>query len=142
MEDGKRPTSALWPQSLPTALPSSTFQYFRIVLANKLGARQNKCSFFALDNKNRVIVGLDSAYYASEENLFLDGLLYDHIHRGFLRRERRCGLGIHVKTWRIAVKGSGENDAVGFYADINHRPVNGPGIVRLSKVSDAVDPVL
>jgi Calcineurin-like phosphoesterase len=36
---------------------------------------QQGCSYFALENSNWVIVGLDSAYFAPESNLYLDGSL-------------------------------------------------------------------
>ena len=37
--------------------------------------QQKGCSYFALENANWVIVGLDSAYFASEESLYMDGSL-------------------------------------------------------------------
>lgn len=37
---------------------------------------QQGCSFFALENANWVIVGLDSAYYSDDDNLYMDGALY------------------------------------------------------------------
>ena len=36
---------------------------------------QNGCSYFALENSNWVIVGLDSAYFAPEKGLYMDGSL-------------------------------------------------------------------
>jgi len=36
---------------------------------------QNGCSYFALENTNWVIVGLDSAYFAPESGLYMDGSL-------------------------------------------------------------------
>ncbi len=39
--------------------------------------KQGNCSFFALENKYWVIVGLDSAYNADEESLYRDGALFD-----------------------------------------------------------------
>ena len=38
------------------------------------------CSYFALENDNWVIVGLDSAYFSPEGNLYTDGLLFDANH--------------------------------------------------------------
>ena len=49
--------------------------YFQQALASSLFKLQQQCSFFALENSNWVIVGLDSAYYANEEGLYMDGSL-------------------------------------------------------------------
>lgn len=38
-------------------------------------AMQGGCSYFALENTHWVIVGLDSAYFASDSNLYMDGSL-------------------------------------------------------------------
>lgn len=38
--------------------------------------RQKGCSYFALENANWVIVGLDSAYFAPENSLYIDGRLF------------------------------------------------------------------
>jgi hypothetical protein len=38
--------------------------------------KQTGCSYFALENSNWVIVGLDSAYYSPEFGLYMDGLLF------------------------------------------------------------------
>jgi len=50
--------------------------YFEKTLASSLFALQQQHSFFALENRNWVIVGLDSAYYSDEEQLYLNGSLY------------------------------------------------------------------
>lgn len=39
--------------------------------------KQGGCSYFALENDNWVIVGLDSAYFSPEGNLYTDGFLFD-----------------------------------------------------------------
>jgi hypothetical protein len=38
--------------------------------------RQNGCSYFALENENWVIVGLDSAYYSDREGLYRHGAIF------------------------------------------------------------------
>jgi hypothetical protein len=48
--------------------------YFRAIVDPKFGM-QNGCSYFALENSNWVIVGLDSAYFSSEAGLYMDGSL-------------------------------------------------------------------
>ncbi|HXJ95357.1 MAG TPA: metallophosphoesterase [Terriglobia bacterium] len=49
--------------------------YFTAI-ANPPFEMQQGCSFFALQNTNWVIVGLDSAYYSDEKGLYQDGALY------------------------------------------------------------------
>ena len=49
--------------------------YFKAI-ANPPFGMQKGCSFFVLENSNWVIVALDSAYYASASNIYLDGALY------------------------------------------------------------------
>ena len=48
--------------------------YFQAI-ANKPFEKQNGCSYFALENDNWVIIGLDSAYFADELGLYEDGSL-------------------------------------------------------------------
>ncbi len=48
--------------------------YFQAI-ANGPFAQQHGCSYFALENKNWVIVGLDSAYFSDEAGLYMDGSL-------------------------------------------------------------------
>jgi hypothetical protein len=38
--------------------------------------KQGGCSYFALENSDWVIIGLDSAYFAAEANLYIDGMLF------------------------------------------------------------------
>lgn len=75
---------ALWPAGTLGALTMNSNHemypggsaYFTQALASPLFALQQQHSFFALENRNWVIVGLDSAYYSDEEKLYLDGALY------------------------------------------------------------------
>ncbi len=48
--------------------------YFQAIAKTPFGM-QNGCSYFALENSNWVIVGLDSAYFAAEGTLYMDGSL-------------------------------------------------------------------
>jgi hypothetical protein len=48
--------------------------YFQAI-SNPPFNRQNGCSYFVLENANWVIVGLDSAYFAAEADLYLSGSL-------------------------------------------------------------------
>ncbi len=51
--------------------------YFYTSLANPIFAAQKKNSYFALENSNWVIVGLDSAYFSDKKNLYMDGNIND-----------------------------------------------------------------
>jgi hypothetical protein len=48
--------------------------YFKALAGPPFGS-QNGCSYFALENSNWVIVGLDSAYFSPEIGLYMDGSL-------------------------------------------------------------------
>ena len=48
--------------------------YFKAIAGSPFGL-QNGCSYFALENNNWVIVGLDSAYFSPEDGLYMDGSL-------------------------------------------------------------------
>ena len=62
--------------------------YFDVALAAPVFAMQQRSSFFALENTDWVIVGLDSAYYASGVGMYLDGSLgNDGVQLGFLRAQ-------------------------------------------------------
>jgi hypothetical protein len=72
----------LWPQGVTGSLAlnsnhemySGAKPYFAAIAMPPFG-RQNGCSYFALENNNWVILGLDSAYFASEAGLYMDGSL-------------------------------------------------------------------
>jgi len=49
--------------------------YFQAI-ANSPFEIQKGCSFFALENSNWVILGMDSAYYSDDDNLYMDGALF------------------------------------------------------------------
>jgi hypothetical protein len=49
--------------------------YFKAI-SNSPFEMQQGCSYFALENNDWVIVGLDSAYYSEEETLYQDGALF------------------------------------------------------------------
>jgi len=52
---------------------SGATPYFNVALASPLFQLQAGFSFFALENANWVIVGLDSAYFSDELHAYLDG---------------------------------------------------------------------
>jgi hypothetical protein len=72
----------LWPKGLIGSLALNSNHemypgakpYFKAIAGAPFGI-QNGCSFFALENANWVIVGLDSAYFAPEDGLYMDGAL-------------------------------------------------------------------
>jgi hypothetical protein len=49
--------------------------YFKAINGSPF-EKQQGCSYFALENNDWVIVGLDSAYYSDEETLYRDGALF------------------------------------------------------------------
>jgi hypothetical protein len=73
--------------------------YFDVALANPKFAAQEGSSFFALENKNWVVVALDSAYYASEAGMYMDGSLgSDGVQVEFLRAQVQKGKKVIVLT--------------------------------------------
>ncbi len=50
--------------------------YFQDALGSDVFKLQQQRSFFALENTDWIIVGLDSAYYSDSEKLFMDGSLH------------------------------------------------------------------
>jgi len=53
---------------------SGSKPYFQAIAAAPF-AQQHGCSYFALENSNWVIAGLDSAYFSDEAGLYMDGSL-------------------------------------------------------------------
>jgi hypothetical protein len=72
----------IWPKGSSGALAlnsnhemySGANPYFQAIAGPPFGL-QNGCSYFALENTNWVIVGLDSAYFSAEVELYMDGSL-------------------------------------------------------------------
>ncbi|MGA7784184.1 MAG: hypothetical protein WB997_06025 [Candidatus Acidiferrales bacterium] len=70
----------IWPRGATPSLAlnsnhemySAANPYFNAIAGAPFGM-QNGCSYFALENKNWVIVGLDSAYFSRELGLYMDG---------------------------------------------------------------------
>jgi hypothetical protein len=57
--------------------------YFDVALKNPLFALQQGKSFFALENSNWIIVGLDSAFHSDRDGLYLQGVI-DGVQADFL----------------------------------------------------------
>jgi len=72
--------------------------YFVEALENPLFSAQQRLSFFALENTNWVIVGLDSAYYADELNLYVNGSLGSSAQVDFLKAQAQKGKKVIVLT--------------------------------------------
>ena len=72
--------------------------YFTEVLGNSLFQLQAPYSFFALENSNWVIVGLDSAYYGDEDALYSDGALDAAAQIPFLQAQAQKGKKVIVLT--------------------------------------------
>jgi calcineurin-like phosphoesterase family protein len=63
-------------------------------------AMQKGCSYFALENTNWVVVGLDSAYFSPDSNLYMDGALgpAEGTQVQFLQRQVAKGKRVIVLT--------------------------------------------
>jgi hypothetical protein len=76
--------------------------YFTQVLGHAKFVAQNGCGFFALQNNDWVIVGLDTAYYAPEMKLYLDGSLYPaggpEVQLDFLKAQIATGKKVVILT--------------------------------------------
>lgn len=55
---------------------NGAYSYFQQALPNKF-ITQKGCSYFALENSNWLIIGIDTAYHADRNNLYLVGNLND-----------------------------------------------------------------
>jgi len=98
----------LWPQG-PAAAASYTLNsnhemysgakpYFVEALGSPLFAAQRPYSFFALENANWVIVGLDSAYYSDELTLYMNGSLGKSAQLQFLKEQAQKGKKVILFT--------------------------------------------
>lgn len=58
--------------------------YFDTALVNSLFGQQKNTSYFAITFGNWVIIGLDSAYYTSAENMYMDGVVNDSDQLSFI----------------------------------------------------------
>ncbi|MGH9747962.1 MAG: metallophosphoesterase [Candidatus Acidiferrales bacterium] len=74
----------------PGAVP-----YFQEALTSPVFSIQQQRSFFALENANWIIVGLDSAYFSDPDGLYMDGTLDSQIQLPFLASM--------AKTWKKIV---------------------------------------
>jgi Calcineurin-like phosphoesterase len=72
--------------------------YFKEALNNALFSAQKPYSFFALENTNWVIVGLDSAYYSDELTLYMNGSLGASAQLEFLKAQAQKGKKVIVLT--------------------------------------------
>jgi len=72
--------------------------YFVEALESPLFSAQKPWSFFALENTNWVIVGLDSAYYSDELTLYMNGSLGASAQVAFLKAQAQKGKKVIVLT--------------------------------------------
>jgi hypothetical protein len=72
--------------------------FFVEALTSRLFSAQQPYSFFALENTNWVIVGLDSAYYSDELNLYMDGSLGASAQIQFLKAQAQKGKKLILLT--------------------------------------------
>jgi hypothetical protein len=109
-DEEKHLFAALWPQgrlgSFAMAsnhgMYSGGYGYYDVTLDHPAFRLQRGCSFFALENSSWVIMGLDSAYYADPEALYMDGSLrgngYPDFQSEFLREQVAKGKKVIVLT--------------------------------------------
>jgi hypothetical protein len=109
-DEEKHLFAALWPQGRLGSFAmqsnhgmySGGYGYYDVTLDHPAFRLQRGCSFFALENSNWVIVGLDSAYYADPEGLYMDGTLrgngYPDFQSEFLREQVAKGKKAVVLT--------------------------------------------
>jgi Calcineurin-like phosphoesterase len=113
----------LWPRGTAGAFAlnsnhemySGAKPYFLEALSSQLFNLQRQCSFFALENSNWVIVGLDSAYHSDELQLYLNGSLgTDGSQTNFLRQQAAKGKKVIVLTHHngLVADGSQPDQAV------------------------------
>jgi hypothetical protein len=101
--------------------------YFDVALGDPLFALQQKSSFFALENTNWVIVGLDSAYYASEVGMYMDGSLGDDgVQLGFLRQQVATGKKVIVVTHHNGLSEDG-SETTNLWKQVMSAFPDGPG---------------
>ena len=72
--------------------------YFQEAVGGEVFHLQAPYSFFALENSNWIIVGLDSAYYADEHDLYMDGSLGSNAQSSFLQDLAKKGKKVIVLT--------------------------------------------
>jgi hypothetical protein len=76
--------TSLWPSGLFASaalnsnheMYSGARPYFKAI-AKAPFASQGGCSYFSFENEHWIVVGLDSAYFAAEADLYNDGALFD-----------------------------------------------------------------
>jgi hypothetical protein len=87
--------------------------YFTGVVGQPPFQLQAPYSFFALENSNWVIVGLDSAYYGDENALYQDGALDAAVQIPFLQAQARKGKKVILLTHHNGLLENGDIPAAG-----------------------------
>jgi predicted phosphohydrolase len=82
--------------------------YFYTTLANKIFAQQKQNSYFALENQSWVIVGLDSAYFADKEDLYMTANLNES-QIAFLEKIALKNKKVIVLTHHNPIDNAGDN---------------------------------
>jgi len=89
---------------------------------------QNGCSYFALENTNWVIVGLDSAYFAPEGGLYMDGSLgaSGGITQGvFVREQVAKGKKVIILTHHNGLSDDGSSTTTLWFQVMSAFPAGG-----------------
>jgi predicted phosphohydrolase len=82
--------------------------YFNTTLTNKIFEQQKQNSYFALENRNWIIVGLDSAYFSDKKNLHMKGRINES-QISFLREVANKNKKVIVLTHHNPIDNSGNN---------------------------------
>jgi calcineurin-like phosphoesterase family protein len=104
--------------------------YFEEALRSDLFQVQQQCSFFALENSDWVIVGLDSAYYSDAEGLYMDGSLHPDggptVQLDFLKAQVAKGKQVIVLTHHNGLSEDGSSTTKLWSQVMSAFPTGGP----------------
>jgi hypothetical protein len=82
--------------------------YFNEAVGSALFHLQNPYSFFALENANWIVVGLDSAYFSDDLKAYLDGSIGNGEQVAFLREVGSRGKKVIVLTHHNGISEDGQ----------------------------------
>jgi hypothetical protein len=81
--------------------------YFQDALGSEAFAAQQQRSFFVLENDHWIVLGLDSAYFSDEINLYRDGEISDPLQVAFLKQYAGLGKRMILLTHHNALSEDG-----------------------------------
>jgi len=132
--------ATIWPKGAQGALalnsnhemlPGGKPYFEALKAADSPFSVQDRRSFFALENDNWVVAGLDSAYYADEESLYSPGSLYEEEHQQvqmeFLKKQVDKGKKLIVLTHHnpLDLQDHGQEPYTFEVNDLGHQVLDG-----------------